>query len=190
MSVNLKDQRHENRVIAEINQLQKQQSQIRTMQQQGSQAIRLAVVEGYMGFNINGLDANGVLLPPTASTFIDIEAPNNSPIIVGSLVHTAFMLFGPIGGSNLTIENWDDRFGGGFVNQTFDTWMTYASEIPNDVNNRPYDIPSAQAYRIADNRVRIGFRYAIGKGSVVISPALYLYCFFQLRMTLNWRGGD
>jgi len=189
MSRNIADNKLERQAIAQINHLQNQQLTARTVQQQGIQATRLGVVEGYASFIINGLSAEGgVPAPsPTVSTFVDIEAPEGSPILVGSLMHTSFMFFGNVGsGTPMSVENWDFRFGGGFSNQAQETWMTYAGDITNDNANRPYDIPSAQAYRIPDNKVRIGFRYTIGKGSVISSPMLVLYCFYQLRMTLGW----
>lgn len=184
MSRNLTDSKRERKPIAQINAIQQAYRQQRAVQKQGPQATRLAVVEGYLTLPINSLGPSGI--SPTVSDFIDIEAPDGSPIAVGSLVHTTFLFIGSLGGgSPYTIKNWDNT-NSGYEHLTYDVWLPYALNTPSVGSNLLYDLATVQAYRVPDNKVRIGARATMTQGSLVSSPTLILYVFYQLRMTLGW----
>src|SRR5665811_372870 len=85
MSRNLLDHQPERRAMNELAHLKQQHAQLKSTQPQGSQAIRLASVEGYIKHQML-LDDPDYLY----SEFVDIEAPEGSTILVGSLVHTNF----------------------------------------------------------------------------------------------------
>src|SRR5690554_2085862 len=85
MSRNLRDYHSDRRALTELKAVTRQEAQLRSTQPQGSQAIRLAVVEGYIKHTMQLSDPDYLY-----SEFVDITAPEGATILIGSLVHTNF----------------------------------------------------------------------------------------------------
>lgn len=178
MSINLTDYKRENVPLTQLRRMQQNLERQKTIQIQGTEATRLAVVEGFIW-----VSANAFIQPE--NTFIDIEAPSNATILTGSLVYSTFFRAGPFGpGSPTNIQNWgasNDEWVGVYA----DLWLPYAKTIETPES---LDSPeSVQHFRVEDNKIRIGAR-VIWRLAMLPSPTLGFYFPFQLRMTLGWSG--
>lgn len=164
---------------ARLKQMANQYRQARTIQKNAADSIRLSIVSGHLSVDLTNLGSSD----STVSDFVDITSDDDDVIVVGSLVHSAFLV---TSGSPVTIQNWDSATTG-IEGLSYRVWLPYALETPLASENELYDVATIQAYQVPDNKIRIGLRAEMASGSIPASPTLTLYALYQIRMTTGWR---
>lgn len=179
MSHNLTDFTRENLPLTEIKKLTQNLERQKTVQVQGTQATRLAVVEGFLRVNCNGPSA-------PVNAFVDIAAPDSATVLTGSLVSSMYLVSGPVGvGTPYTVRSiGSNNTWWGDLNASI--WMTYAK--PYSPASSAYSPATVQQYRVDDDKIRIGARVN-WRMAQPVSPSIDVFFFYQLRMTLGWSEG-
>lgn len=180
MSRNLLDHQPERRAMSELAHLTKQHAQQRSTQPQGSQAIRLAVVEGYIRHELNLSDS-------TYSQFVDIEAPDGAAILIGSLAHTNFRVVYdpnfPDDPANITAMDTDNTGWGGLM---YNVWLTASIGTDDPDYTTSTTLGQLAANDVPQNRIRIGSRVRLRQGLGTTST-VEIWVIYQVRMTLGWQ---
>jgi hypothetical protein len=180
MSRNLSDFTRERQPITRLRHLTQQEAQVRTLQHQGSQAIRLAVVEGFLEVPITDPWA----ATPENARFVEIVAPEDATILVGSLVYSTYMVKSSpsLPTANVWPLDASNAGGGGVV---WKVWLPHSLQTDDPDYETPYDWDQPFANGLPPNRIRIGAKLTLQQGSWS-TDNFSLFVLYQLRMTIGW----
>ena len=179
MSRNIINHHLEKKAIQDLNTLRQQSRKSHTVQLQGSEAIRLAMVSGYLRHTLDfGEDLY--------TEFIDIAAPDDATILVGTLNYTSFMaiydLNFPSDPTEIIPMDVDNLGWGGVM---YNTWLT--ASIPED--DPDYTTVSAldglSNNTVPGHQIRVGSRVYLRQGLWTTST-VEVFTFYQVRMTIGW----
>lgn len=178
MSKNISEHKIERQVVTHLNTLSTQASQARSIQKQGTQAIRLGVVEGYFAIDLP--------FPTTENArFIEFEAPDSENIMIGSVVSSRYIgTYNPAGGSTVDFVT-PDVSNTLFNGEDITTWMPYSLATDDPNYSTPFYLADIPDVRLPDNRVRVGCKvnFRLGAWSTDTTMVVVMY---QLRFTIGW----
>lgn len=181
MSQNMSNLQAERRVVTELGKLHRIENRLSTTQPQGSSAIRLAVMSGYIKHTMLLDDPDYLYYD-----YVDIAAPDGANILIGSLVSSAFQVeYNPSFPSDPADIRPMDTDNTGWGGLMYNVWLT--SSIGTDDSD--YTIVTSLA-QLADNtmpqnRIRIASRVYLREGMGTTSTE-EVWVLYQLRMTLGW----
>ncbi len=168
MSVNLSDFQPERDLLRRVADLERIVREKGTLQIQGSEALQVGIIEGYVTFEVPEDTAPHIQL-------IDVTAPTDSNILIGSLVYSIYAVGG---GLLFNLDILDSAIG----DEEFAVWMAY--EGRSEFDAVPVSLAATQAAKVADNVARVAFRL---RRSTTDTPPIGLdqyVVLYQIRATL------
>jgi hypothetical protein len=182
MSKNLSDHRREYQVASTLSSMAGTQRQRRTLQPQGSQALRVELITGYHYLAV----PSGTIVPNYA--FIDLESSNANDIMIATLLRSTFLHY--TDGTFINADTEDHTLTDDF----WEVWLAYDNRaVPADLSI-PYAPSGTLSARIATtlsafslehHRARIGLR--VNRVNSTAKPASvdeYLIV-YQIRATIG-----
>lgn len=181
MSRNTIDRQLERLPITELANLHRDESRLQTTQQQGSSAVRLAVVSGYIKHTMLLDDPDYLYYD-----WVDIAAPDGANILVGSLSYSAFRVeynpSFPTDPATITPMDTDNTGWGGTM---YSVWLTASLGTDDDDYTAVTSLSNLTDNAMPQNRIRIGSRVYLRQGMGTTST-VEVWVLYQVRMTMGW----